>query len=130
MAFGTRAVYFREKCFAVQETITITPSMLQDKAAVSVNYPWGFYHANVSCVIGVGKKKILRKALYRNLLLRCYVIETMLHHNEAFSDCQATGHRTCSSHLLPLAACSFLSIFIVPLSVFYKLPEQSRVDIY
>lgn len=57
MAFGTRVVYIREKCFPVQETITITPSMLQDKAVVSVNYPWGFCHAKVSCVIGVVKKR-------------------------------------------------------------------------
>lgn len=48
--------------FPVQETITITPSMLQDKVAVSVNYPWGFYHANISCVIGVGEKKDLGKS--------------------------------------------------------------------
>lgn len=114
----------QEEMFPVQETITITPSMLQDKVAVSVNYPWGFCHANISCVIGVGEKKILGKALYRNRLLQCYVLETMLDHNEAFSDCQASGHRTCSSHLLPLAMCFYLTIFYCTSECFYRLPEQ------
>lgn len=117
----------QEEMFPVQETITITPSMLQDKVAVSVNYPWGFCHANISCVIGVGKKRSWEKLFtgigFFSVLSQkqCYTIMKLL----------ATVKPAVTEHVLPiyflLPCVSILLSFIVPLSVFIGYLNRSEL---
>lgn len=131
MAFGTRAVYIREKCFPVQETITITPSMLQDKAAVSVNYPWGFCHANVSCVIGVGKKKKKDRKKEKRFTGICFFSVMSEKQCCTIMKLLATVKPPVTEHVLPiyflLSHVSIFLSFIVPLSVFIGYLKRAEL---